>query len=141
MTALAPLGRGLNSLKFISDRIDDFSADFLRFYGIDIDPYEEDWAGLSCPRFMSLALRVSAYDGMVARRLEMDKESDSSSGGYASTSTDGTDKKMSLAEWKARRSAKSEQKDDVAPSNQLRSVIAQINKEVDGPDLPGIDYV
>lgn len=47
-------------------------ADFLAFYGIDIDI--QDLAG---PRFFALAERTFAYGGVMARRAENEQESTS----------------------------------------------------------------
>lgn len=56
------------------DYLDDLAADFRVFYRVD------DFDELSGPQFLSLALRVSAYQGVLAARLsEQENGSNSSS--------------------------------------------------------------
>lgn len=60
---------------WILDHLDDLDADFRVFYRID------DIESLSGPRFMALALRVFAYQGvMAARAAEHDQPNNNSAG-------------------------------------------------------------
>lgn len=53
------------------DYLDDLAADFRVFYRVD------DFDELSGPQFLSLALRVSAYQGVLAARLSTEQHDDS----------------------------------------------------------------
>ena len=51
--------------------LDDLDADFLAWYGIDLE--RDDISG---PRFFTLATRVFAYSGVMAARAENEREQD-----------------------------------------------------------------
>lgn len=48
------------------DHLDDLDADFRRFYGIAGVGEEEFPPGLSGPRFLALAWRLGAYEGVIS---------------------------------------------------------------------------
>lgn len=51
--------------------LDDLDADFLAWYGIDLEHDE-----ISAPRFFALATRLFAYSGVMAARAENEREQD-----------------------------------------------------------------
>ena len=55
------------------DHLDDLDADFRRFYRID-GIGEQQFAGLSGPRFLALAWRVAAYGGVLTALLQQQQE-------------------------------------------------------------------
>lgn len=58
----------------------DLEADFLRFYGIDINQTDT----LEAARFFRLAARLAVYEGMLTARIREEQEQDSKK--YGSTS-------------------------------------------------------
>jgi hypothetical protein len=56
---------------WVLDHMDDLGADFLVFYRV------EDIESLTGPRFLSLALRVFAYQGVMAARAMAQQETTS----------------------------------------------------------------
>lgn len=55
---------------WVLDHLDDLDADFLRFYRIDIT--QDDT--VDPPRFFKLAYRLPAYQGVMAARVEAQRE-------------------------------------------------------------------
>jgi hypothetical protein len=51
------------------DHQDDIDADFLAIYGLDL--YEQEIAG---PRYFALAHRLTAYQGVMAARIEEERD-------------------------------------------------------------------
>lgn len=64
---------------WVLDYLDDLDADFRVFYRVD------DIGQLSGPRFLALALRVFAYQGVMASRAA---EQDGSTGGHSGNGTE-----------------------------------------------------
>lgn len=60
---------------WVLDYLDDLDADFRVFYRVD------DIEALSGPRFLALALRVFAYQGVMASRAA--EQQDSGTGGHS----------------------------------------------------------
>lgn len=59
----------LEQVAWVLDYLDDLDADFLAIYGIDLDTAE-----LSARRYFALAHRLPAYQGVMAARIEAERE-------------------------------------------------------------------
>lgn len=87
---------------WVLDHLDDLDADFLAIYGIDL---ERD--GISAHRYFALAQRLPAYQGVMAARVEEQREETSSAPPTRTSSTpmpaqgDGTTE-LSLTQFRAK---------------------------------------
>ncbi|MEH0586234.1 hypothetical protein QA942_19940 [Streptomyces sp. B21-106] len=54
---------------WVLDHLDDLDADFLAVYGIDLETSE-----ISARRYFALAHRLTAYQGVMAARVEAERE-------------------------------------------------------------------
>lgn len=54
---------------WVLDHLDDLDADFLAIYGIDLEDQE-----IGAPRYFALAHRLPAYQGVMAARIEEERE-------------------------------------------------------------------
>lgn len=70
----------VSEIYWILSNWDDVDADFLRFYNIDLDEGEVEVDVVGSARFFKLANRLAAYEGMVAARLRMERESNETPG-------------------------------------------------------------
>lgn len=68
---MGPLTERTPQVMWVLDYLDDLDADFLAFYGIDLNEAE-----LSGPRFFALANRLTAYSGVMSARVEAEREKD-----------------------------------------------------------------
>lgn len=59
----------LDQISWVLDYLDDLDADFLAIYSIDLDHAE-----LSARRYFALAHRLPAYQGVMAARIEAERE-------------------------------------------------------------------
>lgn len=59
----------MEELVWILDHLADLDADFLAIYGIDLDERE-----ISAPRYFALAHRLTAYQGVMAARVEEERD-------------------------------------------------------------------
>lgn len=59
----------LDQVAWVLDYLDDLDADFLAIYGIDLDQAE-----ISARRYFALAHRLPAYQGVMAARIEAERE-------------------------------------------------------------------
>lgn len=60
---------------WVLDHLDDLDADFLAIYRVD------DIESLSGPRFLALAARTAAYQGVMAARIAAQQQAGSEQGG------------------------------------------------------------
>ena len=67
---MRPFRERVQQVGWVIDHLPDLDADFLRFYGIDLE-YDRDLTG---PRFLALAQRVAAYGGVMAARVQEQQE-------------------------------------------------------------------
>jgi hypothetical protein len=58
---------------WVLDHQDDIDADFLAIYGIDLEQ-----ADVSAPRYFALAHRLTAYQGVMAARVDQEQDQTSS---------------------------------------------------------------
>jgi hypothetical protein len=65
---------------WVLDHQDDIDADFLAIYGIDLDERE-----ISAPRYFALIHRLTAYQGVMAARVEEEQEQSSTTTRTSST--------------------------------------------------------
>jgi hypothetical protein len=68
-----PVGDRVEELVWTLDHLADLDADFLAIYGIDLDEHE-----ISAPRYFALAHRLTAYQGVMAARVEEEQDQSSS---------------------------------------------------------------
>ena len=64
----------VEELLWVLDHLDDLDADFLAIYGIDLEQ-----ADVSARRYFALAHRLTAYQGVMAARVEEEREQQPSS--------------------------------------------------------------
>lgn len=69
MACLVGAGERLEQVLWVLDHADDLDADFLAIYGIDLDTYDMDG-----PRYLALAHRLPAYQGVMAARVDEERE-------------------------------------------------------------------
>lgn len=69
MPCLVRAGERLEQVLWVLDHEADLDADFLAIYGIDLDTYDMDG-----PRYLALAHRLPAYQGVMAARIEEERE-------------------------------------------------------------------
>jgi hypothetical protein len=74
LTWTAGLAERLAQIDWTLDHKEDIDADFLAIYGIDL--LEQEVAG---PRYFALAYRLTAYQGVMAARLEEQRDRQPSS--------------------------------------------------------------
>ena len=55
---------------WILESLQDLAADFTAIYHMTIDPELGEYCGLTGPRFVSLALRIMAFPGVMRMRLQ-----------------------------------------------------------------------
>jgi hypothetical protein len=69
MGCLVQAGERLEQVLWVLEHEADLDADFLAIYGIDLDSYDIDG-----PRYLALAHRLPAYQGVLAARVEAERE-------------------------------------------------------------------
>jgi hypothetical protein len=69
LPALAAFGERCAQTVWVLDHVDDLDADFLAVYGIDLDTYP-----ISGPRYLALAYRTAAYQGVMAGRVDRERQ-------------------------------------------------------------------
>lgn len=67
---------------WVLDHQDDIDADFLAIYGIDLEQ-----ADVSAPRYFALIHRLTAYQGVMAARVEEEREEQDQSSTTTRTSS------------------------------------------------------
>lgn len=78
---------------WVLDYEDDIDADFLRFYGIDLTKVD----AVDSARYMKLAIRLPAYGGVMAVRVEQAQE-EAKKHNPSKGLRDGTAKEVPLSE-------------------------------------------
>lgn len=68
-----PVWERIAEVAWVLDHLDDIDADFLAVYGIDLEQ-----ADVSARRYFALAHRLTAYTGVMAARVEDERQSSSS---------------------------------------------------------------
>jgi hypothetical protein len=69
MGCLVAAGERVEQVLWVLDHADDLDADFLAIYGIDLDVYDMDG-----PRYLALAHRLPAYQGVMAARVDEERD-------------------------------------------------------------------
>lgn len=64
-----PVWNRIAEVAWVLDHLDDVDADFLAIYGIDLEQ-----ADVSARRYFALAHRLTAYQGVMAARVEEERE-------------------------------------------------------------------
>lgn len=64
----------LAQVMWVLDHEDDLDADFLAIYGLDLEQVE-----ITGPRYLALAHRLTAYQGVMAARVEEERDTPQSS--------------------------------------------------------------
>jgi hypothetical protein len=72
----------LDQISWVLDHLDDLDADFLAIYGIDLD--RDD---ITARRYFALAHRLPAYTGVMAARVEAEREEEQPTRAASSTPT------------------------------------------------------
>jgi hypothetical protein len=67
---------------WVLDHLDDLDADFLAIYGIDLEQVD-----VSAPRYFALAHRLPAYQGVMAARVEEERDEQDQSSTTTRTSS------------------------------------------------------
>lgn len=75
----------LDQVGWVLDYLDDLDADFLAIYGIDLDHAE-----ISARRYFALAHRLPAYQGVMAARIEAEREDRPQAASHTPTRTSST---------------------------------------------------
>jgi hypothetical protein len=69
MGCLVAAGERVEQVLWVLDHEADLDADFLAIYGIDLDVYDMDG-----PRYLALAHRLPAYQGVMAARVDEERD-------------------------------------------------------------------
>jgi hypothetical protein len=94
VTWALPLARRRAQLDWLLDHGDDLDADFLAIYGIDLE--QQDIGGR---RYVQLAQRITAYQGVMAARVAAEQDQHSSSGAPAPSSRPRDTEELELDEF------------------------------------------
>lgn len=69
MPGVVALAERAGQTGWVLDHEADIDADFLAFYGLDLDTYP-----ITGPRYLALAHRLTAYQGVMATRVENERD-------------------------------------------------------------------
>lgn len=80
------VGDRVEELVWVLDHEADLDADFLAIYGIDLEQAD----ALTAPRYFALAHRLTAYQGVMAARVEEEREQQQPASSSTPTRTSST---------------------------------------------------